>query len=977
MSSTDDENELKKSIELDELKARYSALQLRVTRFASVEQQLINARDSLDYELVMYKRLSDFSTKIIKAATLDELLNLTTESIVDVTEMEFSVVCLKERDDFQFVSEGLRSPLKEQIESDISFVLNTSLDSLNERITFSGAESVLKNKINNSASDFFCFTFCFDEFTVFVGVFVSQERKHIFKFVPERLKTIFNVFVSQFQASFINYIKSKRIEDQIGQIKNSELELKKLSLIATKTRNGVIISDKYGKVEWVNDSFTTITGFSLKEVIGRRPGDFLQKEKVQSDARKVLSESLQKKEAVNVTILNYTKSGKPYYNQLEILPVFNEQGEHTNFIALQRDITSETISQRELMKVLSRFEKISIHAELGIWERDYSENKTIWNEVLLKQYGILEGLPSGFDYFSFWKSCIHPEDRDAVVKTTERFIHSKSREVLSLKFRIIPYQSDQVKYIKGLTLLEFDEQGELSRMIGSSQDYTDSRMSQLRLEISEKKYRDIIEYMRLGLAETDIYGKIIYSNSEFKKTDNASLLLLGNSPAARLEIRKRNAEIINYFQTGERTFEVEIASQSSEEFKTRHYLVTSGSSTGEEVDKRGFINIFIDITPQKELQRKLEAALNDRIAFLSQVANMKEFYEGVLDYAPARIAVFNNHSEVLYINNRLLKDEPEWLNSVGYTIDDLLVNDTSRSSSYKKMKELISECVESAGLVQKEETISSDIVILRSALPHYNSNGNLEYIIVTGLDISDLKRIQHDLLLSNNQLRKINSELDNFVYSVSHDLRSPLTSLNGIVSQVLRVGEIDDKSRRFLEMGESSITRLDGTIQEILEYSRNARLEVVSEEINLNELIQPIFDDLKFISDANMEFSFSYDQSPFIVSDKMRLSALLKNIVSNSVKYRNPNQINPYVRVHMKIQSNIAEISVKDNGIGIHSDHLEKVFEMFYRASSSVSGTGLGLYICREIAHKLKGEIQLESYPGVGTSVFIKLPQYI
>jgi len=140
------------------------------------------------------------------------------------------------------------------------------------------------------------------------------------------------------------------IRRQVDKISTTAIELRKLSLIATKTKSGVIITDRFGNIEWINDSFTKTTGYTLDEVKGRKPKEFLQRNDGANDeARQILSQSLAKRETVEVTIVNYNKWGEPYYNQLEITPVFDEDGNHVNFIALQKDITVEMRFQEEMI----------------------------------------------------------------------------------------------------------------------------------------------------------------------------------------------------------------------------------------------------------------------------------------------------------------------------------------------------------------------------------------------------------------------------------------------------------------------------------------------------------------------------------------------------------------------------------------------------------------------------------------------------
>jgi signal transduction histidine kinase len=266
------------------------------------------------------------------------------------------------------------------------------------------------------------------------------------------------------------------------------------------------------------------------------------------------------------------------------------------------------------------------------------------------------------------------------------------------------------------------------------------------------------------------------------------------------------------------------------------------------------------------------------------------------------------------------------------------------------------------------------VEFLQSILPYLNSTGKLEHIIVTGVDISELKKVQDAVNRKNEELRKINAELDNFVYSISHDLRSPLLSIKGIVSLIMHSSEIDEKNRKYLEMVDGSATRLDGTIQEILEYSRNSRLDIAHEEFDVVALVQQSFNDLRFSAQGQIDLQLDIQTSPIIFSDRSRLGVLLKNIIGNSIKYRRKD-IKSFVNFSLKRENHSLVMQVTDNGEGIDAQHLDKIFTMFYRGTTSSIGTGLGLYICKEIVNKLNGNLEVTSTLGKGTQMTITIPE--
>ena len=241
-------------------------------------------------------------------------------------------------------------------------------------------------------------------------------------------------------------------------------------------------------------------------------------------------------------------------------------------------------------------------------------------------------------------------------------------------------------------------------------------------------------------------------------------------------------------------------------------------------------------------------------------------------------------------------------------------------------------------------------------------------------DITDRKKVIEKLRKQNRELKKVNSELDRFVYSVSHDLRAPLTSVLGLIQVIRQETEIS-KIMHLLELQEKSINRLDHFIKDIIDLSKNSRIEVISEEIHFREMIQNIFEEQSFNKNADkIEKHIEIEQTVPFFSDARRLSVIFNNLISNAIRYASPQQADPFVKVMIKIKPECAEISVRDNGMGIAAEHHSKIFDMFYRASDTLSGSGLGLYIVKETLEKLNGTVHIQSATRKGTEFFLTIP---
>jgi len=239
-------------------------------------------------------------------------------------------------------------------------------------------------------------------------------------------------------------------------------------------------------------------------------------------------------------------------------------------------------------------------------------------------------------------------------------------------------------------------------------------------------------------------------------------------------------------------------------------------------------------------------------------------------------------------------------------------------------------------------------------------------------EINYRKNAEEKIKVANEQLQKTNVELDNFVYKVSHDLRAPIASVLGLVNLAKRENKVD-VLREYFNMIEKSAEQQDLFIKDILDLSRNSRLAVNRDKIRWEELLNDTFDNLKYsVKDKKIEKIVNISGRTSFYSDQRRIKVIFNNLISNSIRYANGKD--PKVEIDINVNKAVADIRISDNGIGIEKPHLKKVFEMFYRATDSNVGSGLGLYIVKESVERLNGQIELNSEKGNGTVFNISLP---
>ncbi|MDQ3534404.1 MAG: HAMP domain-containing histidine kinase [Bacteroidota bacterium] len=259
---------------------------------------------------------------------------------------------------------------------------------------------------------------------------------------------------------------------------------------------------------------------------------------------------------------------------------------------------------------------------------------------------------------------------------------------------------------------------------------------------------------------------------------------------------------------------------------------------------------------------------------------------------------------------------------------------------------------------------------------------------------TELKDVERKLKLSNNELEervmirtveleernkelvKINNDLDNFIYTASHDLKTPVVNLEGLIS--LLKNQTKDYSdadiHKILNMPEDSIHKMKETISgltEIIKVQKNTVDEL--EKVNLMDIINHVKVDLREnINESNaiIEEEIKVDQ---ILFSKNNVRSILHNLLSNAIKYRSPER-QLYIKLSSYYEEEYVVITVQDNGLGIPEKYQSKLFTMFKRLHTHVEGTGIGLYIIKRIVENYKGKVILESEFDIGSTFKIYIP---
>lgn len=251
--------------------------------------------------------------------------------------------------------------------------------------------------------------------------------------------------------------------------------------------------------------------------------------------------------------------------------------------------------------------------------------------------------------------------------------------------------------------------------------------------------------------------------------------------------------------------------------------------------------------------------------------------------------------------------------------------------------------------------------------PIQNEQKEITGVCVFARNISQRKKAE-------NEIVRTNFELDSFVYRTSHDLRAPLRSILGLLS-IIKSEDNHEQRSTYLLLVDKSINKLDSFISDLTNFSRNSRLEIKIEKINFQEIIDECLENLQYMDYAHeVSVSTNIEGENDFYSDSVRIAIVFQNLLSNAIKYCNPRVEKSWIKIKILIEGNSCNIALEDNGMGIRDQYLNQIFNMFFRASNDSYGSGLGLYITKQVVEKLHGVISVSSSVGIGTVFNIKLP---
>ena len=759
----------------------------------------------------------------------------------------------------------------------------------------------------------------------------------------------------------VDITERKRAEDAMRESEEKFRQAFNTSPIAisiARLKGGGFIS--------VNKNFEQMSGYSESEVIGKTAEE-LHLWKSPEIHQGLLKELRAKGEVRDYETPILTRNGEIYC--LTSASIIEINGE-PHILTLAVDITKRKQAEDALLQRENLLNKIFDVLPVGIWladkngqlTRSNQRGREIWGAEPLvgqEQYGVFKArrLPSGEE--------LAPEDW-ALARTIKEGV-----TVLDEMLEIDSFDGKK-KVILNFTAPVFDAAGNVEAAVIINLDITERKQAEEKIKENARLLRIAGEKAKLGGWSVDLRNNLC--------TWSDQTAAIHERPAGYLPLVE---EGISYYAPEWREKLTKVFTECAQNgifYDEEMEIITANGkrvwvrTIGEPVkDEAGKIikvqGAFQDITELKRAEQALHESENK---YRTLVQNMQV---GMVAHRPDTSILLSNAmaSQLLGLSpDQMLGKtaiDPAWHfvheDGTPVPLDEYPVN--LALAENQPVRNLV------LGIIHPARGFPTWVQC--DAYRVQDWEGNLQQVIVTFFDITERRVAEEQLLKTLDELKRSNTELEQFAYVASHDLQEPLRAVAGMVQllQQRYKGQLDGRADEYIGLAVEGATRMQTLINDLLAYSRVERRGSPIKSTDANAALQSA---LRNLGAAIFESGavVTNGSLPTLEADATQLTQLFQNLIGNAIKFRG--QDPPNIHVEARDLGNAWQFSVSDNGIGIEPQYYERIFLVFQRLHTrrDYPGTGIGLSICKKIVERHGGRIWIESTPGQGTIFHFTIP---
>jgi two-component system, sensor histidine kinase and response regulator len=763
------------------------------------------------------------------------------------------------------------------------------------------------------------------------------------------------------------------MQEDITVRKQQENELRKLSQAVEHSPVSVVITSPNGKIEYVNPRFNEVTGYTSEEAVGKNPR-ILNSGKQPKSFYKEMWEILLSGKTWKGEFCNKKKNGDVYWEQAAISSIKNDDGEIIHYVAVKEDISERKKmevelknSQTHMSALIAALPDLTIILdEKGIYQDIYYRPSDGHEFSKIDGQEDIKGL-IGQSIHKVLPAPIAKQVQDAI----DLALTSSKTERIEY---VLPTNQGNRWFDAGFSPM-LSESTINPRVVCVARDITD--IKNLTAEIRESQTRmsaliDALPDVTIVYDERGYYHDIYYSSiqsdelgtldgfSEFKK-------LIGKSIDEVLptSVAKQVREAINSSLTDKKSINIEYVLTTNQ--GDRWYDVRFSPMLFEDTKEKYVVSVARDTTDVKKLAEELETS-SERLDLALSSSNT-----GLWEWSP--------ESGNRYQNEQYYKQ-------LGYSSDEFsdnqdvfstLIHPDDVNHAIEKLNSHVAGNVEfyEAEFRLMAKDGSWKWIQAKGKTNIDPDTGKPERVLGVHLDISERKKSEKELKEAMEKAEAATKAKSDFLANMSHEIRTPMNAIMGMSHLCLQT-DLTIKQTDYLNKVHTASKSLLGIINDILDFSKieAGKLDMESIDFNLGDVLDNVSTLVALkTQEKKLEFLIKAPSElpHFLVGDPLRLGQILINLANNAVKFTQKGEIVIIVELVEKVKDSVTlQFAVKDTGIGLTQEQIDKLFKSFSQADSSTTrkygGTGLGLTISKRLVEMMNGSIHVESQSGKGSS---------
>ena len=725
----------------------------------------------------------------------------------------------------------------------------------------------------------------------------------------------------------------------------------------------------------------------LTEVIAGKQDEYIQRAMTSWRDNRLAGVEKTNIEISDIFLINYTRKlalisfiEKYTEKPAEILEITKEIERVFSRFDLANMENYTIIREEDLRASESRLREAQKLAKLGNWEFNYSKNISLHlSDELIDIYEIgsrdmtLEGLNAAF------VSLIPKHELDLYLKKTKEAAEGLGRFYIEYGIRtpsgtekclcgdgyaFINSNNDII--IRGITQ-DITERKRAENEITAAKkalEHLNTNLEQTvaertaELEESRKQLKLVIDGIPALVSYMDANGKYVFVNATYGAWFNKPVKYFIGKTAKEV-FPEGYAIIEKSLQRAANGEEVQYQTKAPYPTGTRDVQVSYIPYKNTKGELSGFIILVIDISRQKMLEESIRQR-EQEIRFIA-------------DSVPAGISYIDKDERYRFANKAAVQSSQLGKELIGNTVKEVAPD------LYKQMEHYLKTGL-AGNTVTYDLNFQNDNIertVRIKYIPDKGEDGTVKGMISLVTDITNDKIKEKELQKKNEELIKINNDLDNFIYTASHDLKAPVSNIEGLLyalsDSLAEKQKLDEETNSFISLIKTSVLRFQTTIKELTEVSKAQRnIEDDVQKLDLRDMLEEVKLNLRPLieeSAAMVEVQLTEAQISF---SRVNMKSILQNLISNAIKYRSEKRL-PVVKIRTYISNNYFVLEVADNGLGIKEAYTEKIFQMFKRFHDHVEGTGVGLYIVKRIVDNAGGKVEVISEVDKGTTFRIYL----